>query len=399
MRALHFSPRFDALTHLLRHFSALWQHAPFHHATLPWQSTYPALLEAVLALSDEELLQLEYHPDELMSWIAVRLPGYQNLLPLLNLPAVEGEAALNRFIGAQVPGRKWTQIKAFAQGLTPYVGTTQRYVDWCAGKSHLGRAVANHFGADLHAIERDPVLCEEGKRLAHSFVTQVDYTCCDVLNQNTRFTRDDTVLALHACGDLHRTLVKQWVNSEAKQLVLAPCCYHQWLKANYIPLSQQGQLNNLNLTRDQMRLAVQEVVTAPPRTIVKTQTLKIWRLAFDLIQRDIRAEDAYLPTPSLPDSAVNWGAEAVIRHLAKAKDIVMPEPMNIAVYLTQAEQKFALVRRLQLINHGFRRALELWLVLDLVCYLEEAQCQVWLQTFCQRQVTPRNIQIIATRQQ
>ena len=43
----------------------------------------------------------------------------------------------------------------------------------------------------------------------------------------------------------------------------------------------------------------------------------------------------------------------------------------------------------------FRRAIEMWLVLDRVLYLEAAGYQVQLTTFCQKSLTPRNILIQA----
>ena len=37
-----------------------------------------------------------------------------------------------------VPGRKWAQIEAFGRCLT-YARTPEHWLDWCAGKGHLGR--------------------------------------------------------------------------------------------------------------------------------------------------------------------------------------------------------------------------------------------------------------------
>jgi hypothetical protein len=51
--------------------------------------------------------------------------------------------------------------------------------------------------------------------------------------------------------------------------------------------------------------------------------------------------------------------------------------------------------RLSLVRNAFRRAIELWLVLDLSCLLEANGYAVRIGTFCAREVTPRNILISA----
>ena len=122
-----------------------------------------------------------------------------------------------------------------------------------------------------------------------------------------------------------------------------------------------------------------------------------WRMAFDLIQRQIRGEDTYLPTASIPFNRIKLGPEAIIRQLAEKKSIVIPEGFDFEPFLSQAKQRYTNFLRLQLVNHGFRRAIELWLVLDLVNYLQEGGCEVHLGTFCHRSITPRNFQLRARK--
>ena len=55
------------------------------------------------------------------------------------------------------------------------------------------------------------------------------------------------------------------------------------------------------------------------------------------------------------------------------------------------------VRRLELIRHAFRRALEIWLVLDLALGLEDAGFEATVGTFCPRSLTPRNLMVLAER--
>jgi len=53
------------------------------------------------------------------------------------------------------------------------------------------------------------------------------------------------------------------------------------------------------------------------------------------------------------------------------------------------------VMRLSIVRHAFRRALEVWLALDLAVYLKNRGYVVELGSFCERQLTPRNLLISA----
>ena len=391
--------RFQALTDHLKRFECIWRESPFYGVPLAWQEQYPALASALLHLSDDEVNVLDCSVTALYSWLSQYLPGYASLLPWLSLRSCKQVIEASTFIQRDVPGRKWQQITAFvgAASGTASAATPKALVDWCAGKSHLGRVAAIHYNASLCALERDPVLCQEGETLAHQQGVDATFVCMDVLQQPYTMHPQDHVFALHACGDLHRQLVKCFVDNAAARLVLAPCCYDKWLSAGFAPLSTMARQHDLKLTKTQVRLAMQEAVTAPARDQAMMHQLKILRLAFDRWQREARDHDEYLPTPSLPLSAAKWDHKRFFTTLAEKKGLPLKIPQDVSAYVEQARTQYAMVRRLQLAGHGFRRAIELWLVCDIALVLQEAGYRVDMHEFCARELTPRNIQLIASR--
>ena len=76
---------------------------------------------------------------------------------------------------------------------------------------------------------------------------------------------------------------------------------------------------------------------------------------------------------------------------------MLPANIDFDNWLQQGEQRFAITERMELVRQLFRRPLELWLVLDRVCYLEEFGYDVSLGTFCEKRMTPRNLLIHAER--
>jgi hypothetical protein len=122
-----------------------------------------------------------------------------------------------------------------------------------------------------------------------------------------------------------------------------------------------------------------------------------WRLAFDLVQREVRGVDSYLSTPSLAATWFNkpfaqWCADlAVLKKLPR-----LPE-QNWSALEAQGWQRLAQVRNLELVRGLFRRPLELWLVLDQALFLQEQGFAVELGEFCPAELTPRNLLLLARR--
>ena len=124
-----------------------------------------------------------------------------------------------------------------------------------------------------------------------------------------------------------------------------------------------------------------------------------WRLAFDLLQRQLRSIDEYLPTPSLPPAWLDKSFANYCQDLAALKQLPTPAKQDWQQLEQQGWQRLAEVRNLELLRGLFRRPLELWLLLDRALYLQEHGYTVRLGTFCSRQQSPRNLLLLAERQQ
>ena len=390
---LDLAQHFDALNNVLLAAEDYWRPSPFIEPHLPWAATHPELAARCLALTDEKVQHLESDIGALHDWLSAALPTISELRRLIALPsaAIKPVHFPLRWDLA-VPGRKAAQIRAFAQCIQP---SGQGFLDWCAGKSHLGRTLSYMHQQPCIALERDALLCEQGRRLDTQ--KRVSFIATDVLNSAVKLPENAHVLALHACGDLHRHLIREAILHGVSALSLAPCCYALWLDDYYRPLSARAQRQGLRLTRDDLKLAVQESVTASTASLTQSRQLAVWRLAFDQLQRDMRGCDQYLSTPSMPLSSVRLGFREFCCQLARKKGLVLGRSVDWCRYEAQGERRWAEVRRLQLVRHAYRRALELWLVFDAALFLEESGYRVTVAEFCERKLTPRNILIHAER--
>jgi hypothetical protein len=208
---------------------------------------------------------------------------------------------------------------------------------------------------------------------------------------------EHTPVALHACGDLHVRLIQLASAAGCKQLAIAPCCYNRTTLPEYSPVSLIAQGSHLPLSLDDLALPMSETVTAGARVRRQRDTSMARRLGFDLLQRQLRGIDEYLPTPSLPTAWLEKPLSEYCHHLAALKELSTIGPQDWTALEAAGWQRLAQVRNLELLRGLFRRPLELWLVLDRALFLEEKGYTVRLGTFCETPLTPRNFLLLAER--
>lgn len=378
----------------------MWQPAPFTDPAPAWARQWPGLAARVAQLDDGACQKLDDDPGQLASLLATELPSLSAFDQLTRVPEFvsgpEYQSTLPEIRATDMPGRKRLQAGAFAEAIRPL---DHHVLDWCCGKGHLARTLAPLCEGRVYGFEWNPTLVADGNRLARKFDDAVALQCQDVMDPSLAMPEHVHSVALHACGDLHRRLMQRVVDEGLPRLSFSPCCYHLTAAPDYRPLSQRAResVDAIELTRDGLRLAVEETVTAPERVREQTRMIRCWRLGFDGLQRHLRAVDAYLPVPSHPPKLVNGDFEGFCRWAAGKKALELPAETDFSYWEGYGEQRLHAVRRHELVRHLFRRPLELWLVLDYALFLEEQGYQVRLGSFCERQLTPRNLLVDAVK--
>lgn len=380
----------------------LWRPAPFMEPRPGWIGHYPGLAAEVEGLSDADCAGFDDHPE----WLAQRLcrfvpalterPSLVTLPQLVSHPDAAIACTLPEIRATDMPGRKRLQAGAFTAAIVPLA---RPLLDWCCGKGHLSRTLSGHSTEPVTGLEWDDALVADGNRLAGRFNDGVTLQRQDVMAPDLTLPAGIHGVALHACGDLHRRLIRRACEDGAARVSFSPCCYHLTATADYQPLSERATAcpDALTLKRTELRLAVQETVTAPARVRAERARVSGWRLGFDAWQRERRGVDDYLPVPSHPTRLTGADFEAFCRWAAEKKGLALAADTDFAYWQRMGEQRLAQVRRHELVQHLFRRPLELWLVLDYGLFLEEQGYEVTLGTFCDRALTPRNLLVDAVR--
>jgi hypothetical protein len=390
--------RFTALDAFLTTHQALWKPRPFTHLQLPWEASYPELASWLRSRSLADAEQAHNQPAFLDAPqpFATLAASSLELGAVGELPTHVLEAAGHR-LSVEVPGRKWQQIEAFASRLD-FAAAPKHWLDWCAGKGHLGRRLLQP-GQQLTCLEYDAALVLSGQTLSQRHHLHALHVEQDVLaaEAGSLLNAEYTPVALHACGDLHVRLIHLASVAGCKQLAIAPCCYNRISLPAYKALSSAGLRSGLPISLDDLSLPMSETVTAGARVRRQRDTSMARRLAFDLLQRQLRGIDEYLPTPSLPSVWLDKSFAEYCQHLAELKGLSTIGPQDWPALEAAGWQRLAQVRNLELLRGLFRRPLELWLVLDRALFLKEQGYSVRLGTFCEPSLTPRNLLILAER--
>lgn len=390
--------RFQALDGFLLEHQALWRPRPFHHLQLPWETAHPELAQWLRQRSLEDAEAAHNQPQQLQAPAPfaplaeqARILGALGELPIKALPAPHPR------LNVDVPGRKWQQIEAFAACLQ-FDRAPTHWLDWCSGKGHLGRRLLQP-GQQLTCLEYDPALIDSGEQLSRHHGLPARHVQQDVLADDTaqHLCAEHSPVALHACGDLHVRLIQLASQQGCPQLAIAPCCYNRTRASHYRGLSTAAQASRLELSLEDLALPMSETVTAGARVRRQRDTSMARRLAFDLLQRQVRGLDEYLPTPSLPSHWLDKPFADYCRDLAALKDLSTVDCQDWAALEAAGWQRLAQVRNLELLRGLFRRPLELWLALDRGLFLQEQGYAVRLGTFCKAPLTPRNLLLLAER--
>ncbi|PCD00075.1 methyltransferase [Halopseudomonas pelagia] len=393
--------RFQQLDAWLVQHQSVWRATPFTQLKLSWEQEWPELAAWLRSRSLSEAEQAHTQLQALDAPDPFRhLCEQAGILSQVPDWSAEPTRSWPELLERHIPGRKWQQITRFAHASQRgWSRPPQHWLDWCAGKGHLGRLLAWQGGEPLTCLEQDAQLNRDGRMLSQTLQVDAAHLDCDVLTPRAwrQLRPEHSLVALHACGQLHMTLLQQAAHAGCAQIALSPCCYNRIDGDSYHPLSTLAQQSRLQLTRHDLSLPLQATYTAGRRARRLRDQSMAWRLAFDLWQREASGRDLYLPTPSRPESALAQGIAAFCADLAAHHGLILPNGFDWAALEARGWQRLAEVRNLELVGGVFRRPLELWLLLDRALFLQEAGYTVNLGLFAPAHLTPRNFLLLGER--
>lgn len=404
---MRLTERFQALDAFLSEWEAVWRPNVFAAHDGGWFPGVPDVSRWVEGACDDTriapIVDTPGHFAAADDWPAPVQAWYEAARDLCDVPSlpngpqrVQLRAREMRFLSE----RKWEQVVRFIEALPETLGRTGALAEWCAGKGHLARTLAISTGLTVTRLERNPTLVAEGDALAAKMNASCPGALVDVLDRSVEahLTTTTQVLALHACGSLHRRLVRLACEQRIAGIALAPCCYQLGDGVPYAPLSRAGVASSLRFGADALRLSVRGARGDSMRRVRLHERAQAWRIGFDLLRRQVLSADArYRPQPVAPRAWLGGSFRNFCERLAAAIGISLPATAPFARLEREGYRRLARVRRAERVVALFSRPIELWIALDLALALADGGADVRFGTFCSASVTPRNLLIWANR--
>ncbi len=392
--------RLDALGEILATGAELWRaHGPPEGDD--WRARFPAERRFVDAARFDRsaILGLDLarvRAAEIPNAVVRTGRDVDRLSALCDLPG--GELDLGRELDRGASARKRAQIERFARVVAGALGDDGgAIVDCCAGKAHLGRALAYATGRAVVSVDRDPALCREADALAQRSGVPLRSRCVDV--RSSSFARDfvpgSTAVALHACGDLHREILRCVGPRGARTAIVAPCCYFRTRDLPARALSSAGRRSGLRFDRADLQFATCRATIASPRARARVATKQAWYFGIRDWWRRCLPESEIPLQRTIRRAWIAEGFTAVARHLATAAGVPPPSVAELAPYEAVGWERLRRALAYERVRDPWRRALEAWLFLDRVTWLIERGLRVRAGIFCSEGVTPRNRAMIA----
>lgn len=400
--------RLEGLSALLERRRSLWVQRPFVTQPVAWEPDFPKVSAWLRSLNEDQIDALERELDALddgapTEWLELKREA-SSLCSVARLASSPSEFATLQSSGLRrgIKGRKWAQVSAFATIVSPHLGD-RSVVDWCAGKGHLGRALAAlNRNLDLTHVELNPSLCGSGHSLStkhskshpHSF----RFVTADALDSSTGSYVPDgaATVSLHACGALTDALHDHALTRRAHLVASAMCCFHVLGGAPaYTPRSALGRDYDMGLTPSLLRLPIHDEVIASASARRNRRREMAWRAGLDLLRREACGSDQYTPLGSLPRSITQLPFDKFATAVADHAGFELRNGTNWARAQATGEEYALRARALAMMRALYRRPIELWLVLDRAHKLAETGRSVLVGEFCEREVSPRNLMILS----
>ena len=393
--------QFKSLDQFLTQQQPYWRFEAFFSCLdtlLPWTQTNPQLCDWLESLSPQQIECYKQDNASLIADLTPYLSCLEQVEQWTGLAFLEKQGlTLARGVDNGVPGRKLEQIVSMGEAaLRDHHGT--EWLEWCSGKGFLGRILASQTQHKVTSFEFQQMLCDSGQIEADKQSLPMEFVQGDAFSAEAEnvFNQQQHAVALHACGDLHVSLLNHATTKQLPAITFSPCCYHLVEGDVYQALSATGRASQLKLTKAELRIPLQETVTGGER--VKRHRIEemSYRLGFDLLLRTELGFDAYQPVPSIKKSLLADGFKVFCQWACEQKNLPLPEA-DFDHYHQLGLQRYWQMERISLVQQPFRRCLEIWLVLDKALFLAENGYQVEISQFCSRAMTPRNILIHAVK--
>lgn len=315
------------------------------------------------------------------------------VLDATRVPTVEEtlEAAPTR----RVKHRKRGQVASLVSLLSPHARSARRVVDVGAGHGHLARTFVDALGVSAVGLERDPDRVRTARELAEDH-DGLEFVEADLDRRAIDLGAGDLAVGLHACGALGDALVDALAEAPARGLLVS-CCLQKIDGDDRQPLSRRGRQAGMTLAREVLGLTnLANRYDGVEHPIDDIMFMRLTRHALRLLLLDrgvsLRVgEEAY----GINRRRMRHGLRTLAPEVLSRRGLSPAGDHELERIERRARAEHARIRRLSLPRSMLGRLLELAVVLDRACALEERGRPTEVFEAFDASSSPRNLALLS----
>ncbi len=340
--------------------------------------------KSIATFTDEELIQLEN-----LQFQELNLPDDYRLMldkisSLLKLDQAE-------YRPQQIPKehlKKMTLKKRHEiEILQGQLEEDQSFVDIGSGAAHLSGVLLEGNDKTSICIDMDSDIQSIGKKKHAKILDRLQFETLKFHRHADLFGNpSDTLIGLHACGDLSCDIIEYGIHHKFKKIVSYGCCFH---KLSQFPMSKQ---TNLKVSNHALTMAAKSYKTMTLKEFQQREKVKRFRYTLHFLM--FEHMDGGFVTLGNASKADYEGAfhEYCYKYLPETKKFT---PEFLTDFFTSKKDEYREYLCFGIIRSHLSRLLEVFINLDRCLYLKEQGYNVKLEEVFDRKLSPRNLCITA----
>ena len=394
---------FAAIANFLRNHQYLHQQEILKRYPTPLAAPYTAWVDEMKDWSVKEIAQFETK----FQWSNIKNTDFQNYMQtietLCHIPHTTTQAnKLHSNLKRGMTPKKIHEIQYISQLFEEKIDSSH-IIDIGGGKGHLSAALTYQKARQSTCIDMNQQLQIQGiKRLQKwlsDSLSKIQFTHQKIDTTHpipsSKNPTNTTLIGLHSCGNLSSQIITQGVKNGLGHIVNFGCCYHH-IQGDY-NLSEQGKQQNLWFSHEALHLAAHAHRIIDTAVIHKRNMVKRYRYALHFYLTDhFQTNFQKVGDGKTTDYQGTFAAYAK-KFVPQLLSDIPDDLLESYFYKEKTQRAIQTVLLADSLRNVLGRLIELYIVLDRSLFLEEKGYKVTLDTYFNREISPRNLGIIAIK--
>jgi hypothetical protein len=274
-------------------------------------------------------------------------------------------------------------------------------IDIGSGAGHLSSILLHGNERESLCIDQENKYQEIGRqkflRDMPELLRRLEFqTCSFTRNTPLKTAPESIIIGLHACGNLSVDILRKGISSRTKMILNYGCCFHK-LDPAHLNLSQLGKEKTIRLSNHALTMASKSYKRLNVEDIDVRTKVKRFRYSLHLYREEfLNSKFQTLGNASKQDYDGSF-SDYALKYCPDLSISTNKEELEYFYSSIKTKTSVGEILNLGIIRSHFARLIEVYIIIDRALYLKENGFNVELLETFNRDLSPRNISLFASR--